>query len=1038
MKPQNHSQRSSSFSRLRLNSKNNANASQNSSKNPETISKHCTPTNCESNSTVNLNISEEITDYQCSTDAESPYKSSLTEIKHINVNTSANEEKDFKTPKQILHKNNKLRKNITKKQVKKSKRSVQPGQMILTKSVIRDSNDVNQEHLELALALSRSLVENHKIENEENNGSESEYPSTQQKLANVKQTLLQFKHESNTTKVEVSHHRTPVQTKKKTRKSKFQYITPVLYLRTQEDREKLISEKVTLILSENEQKSMCFSNSNLFQSRKPDSEILQKQWNRENKIFKANNFSVTDFQNNDVFYVKALQISESTIKCGHLLRNWNEIPGREKSPVHDTHFDIDDDRREQCLSNLKASQENYEDTRKPTSELHNLSSTPSPVKIIESNVQIRSFNNYCLSPDLFESDEEMQFKTKQSPVNKMSPIIKRSLETHLVNRLSVSDDSDSESLLGTFTPIKRSLNKKVNSPKINESKSRHWNSSSTSDEIFTNEKGICSYESFFDLTHSSDEETNTVDVNTKTDIRSNLASLSNEICLVKSVLDDSLKNDDTIITTPSTSKTGVSDILQNSLCLNEGTSKSEVTRRSKSLNITEYIHDMLNNSQEIFDLNHENLEKVESIDLTQSSSSSSNHSQSPSKLLDINNKKDDSKKECKSNFQRYESFKSTTSDDLTSSQCSQESICIDDEELNYSCMFQNSNADGSSKNRFELSDGEYETDYVQDTTPKMIKKTSSSRLNNVTSDDKIYEPDLEINSLSLQELACEKNYISPTKSKRLLFNNLLDDSLNAVVKNANTKDSEVKLSNSELQNDIKLNESNNTPKREMIIKTANITPMTNYDEMNTPKINKELNKFGLKPLKRQRGVQILKHIYETTHPLVNNQNPERSESDEDKHRVVKKRKSNTKVSVSPKKHKDKTAASNDSTISTNMLQTEERIEIVGDLMAEDETIEDLIFERKQSTKVLSCRVPLHIAWHNLLAAQPELRENMLLYEPLQLEILYKTLKEQGYKYHIEDLLTFLDKKCITIRTNQNQGRNKRNKKRKSTSPKKSR
>lgn len=165
---------------------------------------------------MNLNVSEEVMKDQYSTNAESPYKSSLTEIKDFNINSSANEEKDFKTPKQVLQKNNlhkKLKKNVTKKQVKKSKRFVQPGQMILTKSVKRnsDNDDVNQEHLELALALSKSLVENHKIENEENNDSAKEYPSTQQKLASVKQTLLQFTHESSATRMEVSHHRTPVQ-----------------------------------------------------------------------------------------------------------------------------------------------------------------------------------------------------------------------------------------------------------------------------------------------------------------------------------------------------------------------------------------------------------------------------------------------------------------------------------------------------------------------------------------------------------------------------------------------------------------------------------------------------------------------------------------------------------------------------------------------------------------------------------------------------------------------------------------------------------
>ncbi|KRT81100.1 hypothetical protein AMK59_6205, partial [Oryctes borbonicus] len=99
----------------------------------------------------------------------------------------------------------------------------------------------------------------------------------------------------------------------------------------------------------------------------------------------------------------------------------------------------------------------------------------------------------------------------------------------------------------------------------------------------------------------------------------------------------------------------------------------------------------------------------------------------------------------------------------------------------------------------------------------------------------------------------------------------------------------------------------------------------------------------------------------------------------------------------------------------NTAGVEQPIEIVGDV-PDSET---LLFERKQSKRIPSCPLPLHIAWHNLVSSNPELKQNILLYEPLQLEVLYAQLKDQGHKYHIQDLLTFLDKKCITIRTNQN-------------------
>lgn len=61
---------------------------------------------------------------------------------------------------------------------------------------------------------------------------------------------------------------------------------------------------------------------------------------------------------------------------------------------------------------------------------------------------------------------------------------------------------------------------------------------------------------------------------------------------------------------------------------------------------------------------------------------------------------------------------------------------------------------------------------------------------------------------------------------------------------------------------------NATTHKPVIIKTKNVTPMVNYEEMNSPQLIAELDKYGLKPLKRRRGIQLLKYIYESTHPFV--------------------------------------------------------------------------------------------------------------------------------------------------------------------------
>lgn len=48
-----------------------------------------------------------------------------------------------------------------------------------------------------------------------------------------------------------------------------------------------------------------------------------------------------------------------------------------------------------------------------------------------------------------------------------------------------------------------------------------------------------------------------------------------------------------------------------------------------------------------------------------------------------------------------------------------------------------------------------------------------------------------------------------------------------------------------------------TPGNDVVIKTHDVTPMGNYNEMDTPERNKELDKYGLKPLKKSKSKNYL-------------------------------------------------------------------------------------------------------------------------------------------------------------------------------------
>lgn len=161
------------------------------------------------------------------------------------------------------------------------------------------------------------------------------------------------------------------------------------------------------------------------------------------------------------------------------------------------------------------------------------------------------------------------------------------------------------------------------------------------------------------------------------------------------------------------------------------------------------------------------------------------------------------------------------------------------------------------------------------------------------------------------------------------------------------------------------------------------------------------------------GVKILEYIYNATHPISTER--KRSITIEEpteqtlKRRKVDKKQKFVKISNSQVRRRESQQPVNNA---------DSEIEILGDEIAGSENVDEMIFEPKRSKKIHSCCVPLHIVWHNFVSARPEVLENVLLYEPLQIEDVYMKIKSCGYKFHIQDLISFLDRKCVTIRINQ--------------------
>ncbi|CAG9859915.1 unnamed protein product [Phyllotreta striolata] len=788
-----------------------------------------------------------------SKDSESPYKNILHGINRVSL---ANDANDFASPKVPKKKSAPKKPVLAKKKTPKkgNKKKINP---ILKCFEDNSENiDVNPDHLQMALALSRSTFA------QENPGGDAESQSsilTAEKIPKVTTFLEKYGFKCNRTQ---ANSKSRLEETKKKKNSKFRFVTPALYTRSEEDRISLINSKVIAIIEEQNQFKII---KEIDHSKSIKSSYL-KQFQSTNKCWNINNAL---FSNEFIISTLNLDPSENTAGC--LLKNWDDIQGRDKSPQpnplnKETAPQIlDDIERETKNKRICSSPDLFDDSSSDSLIFTNneLEITPhnnSQIEISPSKLQTFCTNEPDVSPQSVDQPTcsiEIQKKpTKTGTINFDSLLPKVSIESTIVTNSKVPSEFES-----TYFKDIKSVE------------------SSPKQDIEQYCKGIEHYESFYepteknnefiDLTYSSDEDQSceTSDFNKKNT--------------------DQDQHEETV----QASNARPSLITKRS-SLDSGNISLEYNR-TKSLNVTDYVLQVLNS---------QDMEEIE------------------------NNSK---------------------------SSLSQESTeIVSDEELNYSSRFSESCVNPKMYDLETVNDCH---DFDDEDAKDIHDDNKKSPINDEETASVMHKIDVEKPEPLTSDQAC----LTPVETKK--------PSLNL-----------------------------NTPDN-IIIKTHNVTPMADYDAMDTPKIQDELDKFGIKPLKRRRGVELLKYIYESSHPIVDI-NAATIES------PVKRRKLNPDFEN----------------------QKPEDIKIVGATLTENEN-DDLLFERRFSKKIASCRVPLQIAWYNFLCCNPVLKENILLYEPIQLEVVVAMLNDQsGCKFHIEDLISFFDKKCITFRTNQWKNGKKRN------------
>src|SRR5690349_18376760 len=64
----------------------------------------------------------------------------------------------------------------------------------------------------------------------------------------------------------------------------------------------------------------------------------------------------------------------------------------------------------------------------------------------------------------------------------------------------------------------------------------------------------------------------------------------------------------------------------------------------------------------------------------------------------------------------------------------------------------------------------------------------------------------------------------------------------------------------------------------------------------------------------------------------------------------------------------------------------------------------------------SCAIPLHVSFYNMVRSNEKIQNFILEFRPIELDQIHKHFRKFGLTYQPNDIISFLDKRCITFKT----------------------
>lgn len=199
-------------------------------------------------------------------------------------------------------------------------------------------------------------------------------------------------------------------------------------------------------------------------------------------------------------------------------------------------------------------------------------------------------------------------------------------------------------------------------------------------------------------------------------------------------------------------------------------------------------------------------------------------------------------------------------------------------------------------------------------------------------------------------------------------------------------------------------------------------PKPDFVLLSEAELMQHLYKYGIKPLKRHQAIKLLEFIYNQTHPIMMPLD-EPKKTEQQQHLV--RSKSTPVASSRPSAHLLHMASPDCLTPIEGDPKTGYKFRDApgAELIRFSQAVppdlcddfEFYVLQTNVTKKTPQPLMPLHIAWHNLLCANPHLHESVLMFEPIDLQEIYMYFKQMGHRYDPKELKCFFDRRCIIFR-----------------------